>query len=225
MHPSSAAVCGCLEVARSGRERPSLQARSPPCKDTPLPKGLCAVHTNANPRPAPVGCRCQVMPADPCPGVEHWSNPNAGSVKTIKCPGEDIWSAANAVIRDSGLWDVDLWGMAINPVNRRGQHQVLGLTGCGVEGAARTQGAVPTTCTTVHPRHAQCVEAVVLPALCIRSCTHPDLQHPCVCAAAVLQMHIHLAPVRTGQRGGEGLGARRAGDATVGCTVQEACQY
>jgi hypothetical protein len=54
------------------------------------------------------------MPADPCTGVENW---NKG-----KCPKEAIWSfGAKELSRANKKYT---HGMAINPVERRGQHQV-----------------------------------------------------------------------------------------------------
>ena len=56
----------------------------------------------------------QVMPADACTGVENW---NKGG-----CPGEKIWSkGAQELERANHKYD---YGMAINPVERRGMHQV-----------------------------------------------------------------------------------------------------
>jgi hypothetical protein len=58
------------------------------------------------------------MPATPCTGVENWDNSDGGS----GCPGESIWDVAHKELvnaqRDA------TWGMSINPVSRRGQHQV-----------------------------------------------------------------------------------------------------
>jgi len=58
------------------------------------------------------------MPATPCTGVENWDNSDGGS----GCPGESIWDVAHSELvnakRDA------LWGMSINPVSRRGQHQM-----------------------------------------------------------------------------------------------------
>lgn len=72
----------------------------------------------------PCSCACvatwhaQVMPATPCTGVENWDNSDGGN----GCPGESIWDVAHTELvnakRDA------MWGMSINPVSRRGQHQV-----------------------------------------------------------------------------------------------------
>jgi len=54
-----------------------------------------------------------VMPADACTGVENWDRPG--------CPQEAIWDAAASELDKAGKAG---WGMAINPVNKRGQHQM-----------------------------------------------------------------------------------------------------
>lgn len=59
----------------------------------------------------------QVVPANPCTGVENWDTAAAHG-----CPGEAIW--------DTGAEEIDrakpkeTYGMAINPIGRRGHHQV-----------------------------------------------------------------------------------------------------
>jgi hypothetical protein len=66
----------------------------------------------------------QVMPKDPCTGVENWNQKKPG----MMCPGEAIWTEAQRVIDAAKLPDDYAWGAAINPVSRRGQHQVQLLT-------------------------------------------------------------------------------------------------
>jgi hypothetical protein len=51
--------------------------------------------------------------------VENWNNPPQHGTG---CPGEDIWDHGRDILKGAGK-DAT-WGMAINPVNRRGQHQV-----------------------------------------------------------------------------------------------------
>lgn len=57
----------------------------------------------------------QVIPRSPCKGVESWDNRNV-------CPGDAIWSYGFNELKNAHKQD--LYGMAINPVERRGQHQV-----------------------------------------------------------------------------------------------------
>jgi hypothetical protein len=61
----------------------------------------------------------QLMPSAPCTGIENW---NQG-----QCPQEAIWDEGAAILDRSQKGAG--WGMAINPVSRRGQHQVR-LEGC-----------------------------------------------------------------------------------------------
>jgi len=56
-----------------------------------------------------------LMPQKPCTGVENWDR---GS-----CPRDDIWDKGQADLDAEGR-DGLAWGMAINPVSRRGQHQM-----------------------------------------------------------------------------------------------------
>jgi hypothetical protein len=58
------------------------------------------------------------MPTAACTGVENWNNP--GNHKG--CPGEDIWDEGRTILKNAGKGAG--WGMAINPVSKRGQHQV-----------------------------------------------------------------------------------------------------
>jgi hypothetical protein len=55
------------------------------------------------------------MPTKPCTGVENYNQP--------PCPGESIWNEGQAILDAVDPKD-PLLGMAINPVSRRGQHQV-----------------------------------------------------------------------------------------------------
>jgi hypothetical protein len=59
----------------------------------------------------------QLMPSQACVGVENWNSAHGSG-----CPGEDIWDHGSGLLKQAGK-DAT-WGMAINPVNRRGQHQV-----------------------------------------------------------------------------------------------------
>lgn len=54
------------------------------------------------------------MPANPCTGVEHH---NKGG-----CPGETIWSEGYRLLQGAGQQYT--YGMSINPVGRRSEHQV-----------------------------------------------------------------------------------------------------
>lgn len=65
--------------------------------------------------------------------MENWNTVN--TTTGMKCPGEAIWTAAQAVIDDAARagklpddatyqFGYNFWGAAINPVSRRGQHQV-----------------------------------------------------------------------------------------------------
>jgi hypothetical protein len=56
----------------------------------------------------------QLLPSTPCTGIENW---NQG-----QCPQEAIWDEGAAILDRSQKGAG--WGMAINPVSRRGQHQV-----------------------------------------------------------------------------------------------------
>jgi len=55
-----------------------------------------------------------LMPASACSGIENWNR--AG------CPGESIWNEGEQLLTNAKR-DA-LWGMSINPVGRRGQHQM-----------------------------------------------------------------------------------------------------
>ncbi len=61
------------------------------------------------------------MPSAPCTGIENW---NQG-----KCPKEEIWDEGAATLASAKKGHG--WGMAINPVSRRGQHQVRRLESFG----------------------------------------------------------------------------------------------
>lgn len=71
------------------------------------------------------------MPETPCTGVENF-NVDTTKADWSQCPGEDIWSAAQQVVEGgSGAGSLIFcrsdrynWGLSINPVSRRGQHQV-----------------------------------------------------------------------------------------------------
>jgi len=56
-----------------------------------------------------------LMPSGPCTGVENWDR--------LPCPKEAIWDQGLAEIKNAGK-DPSSWGMSINPVSRRGQHQM-----------------------------------------------------------------------------------------------------
>lgn len=56
----------------------------------------------------------QLMPSNPCMGVESWNKPG--------CPGESIWTEGAKLLEGAGK--KYNYGMAINPVQRRGMHQV-----------------------------------------------------------------------------------------------------
>lgn len=65
------------------------------------------------------------MPTQPCTGVDNWNKNN----KDNNCPSdsnngqhEAIWNAAQGELDAAGR-DAT-WGMAINSVGRRGQHQM-----------------------------------------------------------------------------------------------------
>jgi hypothetical protein len=75
------------------------------------------------------------MPGKPCSGIESWN--------TARCGFEGIWDHAYGLLAKQSA----NWGMAINPVSRRGQHQVrvswwwgkshpLPLPRCRARGAA-----------------------------------------------------------------------------------------
>jgi hypothetical protein len=58
----------------------------------------------------------QVLPTAACTGVENWDNPKPHT----GCPGEKIWDFGRDQLKSKDA----TWGMAINPVSLRGQHQV-----------------------------------------------------------------------------------------------------
>lgn len=64
--------------------------------------------------PATAAAILQVLPTAACTGVENWDNPSMG------CPGEKIWDFGRDQLKSKDA----TWGMAINPVSLRGQHQV-----------------------------------------------------------------------------------------------------
>lgn len=59
----------------------------------------------------------QVLPTQPCSGVENWYHGG--------CGGEGIWGYSEQLLASAGK-TAGKWGMAINPIKRRGQHQVSG---------------------------------------------------------------------------------------------------
>lgn len=76
------------------------------------------------------GRHALVMPTAPCSGIEWWNNDDyssAGSkpVTGMHCPGEDVWEVAARVIANNPPDGADNhYGMAINPISRRGEHQM-----------------------------------------------------------------------------------------------------
>jgi hypothetical protein len=62
----------------------------------------------------------KVIPANPCTGVENWDNAASGG----GCPGEAIWKTGADEIDKAKLPGGTTYGMAINPIGRRGHHQV-----------------------------------------------------------------------------------------------------
>lgn len=84
------------------------------------------------------------MPSNPCMGVEVWNKP--------ACPGESIWSEGAKLLEGAGKkYD---YGMAINPVQRRGMHQVRG----------RSVSRVAACAQCVAPRGGMCVCARLVQA-------------------------------------------------------------
>lgn len=73
----------------------------------------------AAPTHPPTPCRhLQVLPTQPCRGVEDWYRPNCGGVT------EPIWTFAFKEMLNDVNKPRDKYGLAINPTSRRGQHQV-----------------------------------------------------------------------------------------------------
>lgn len=57
---------------------------------------------------------CQVLPSKPCQGVEVWSSKPG-------CLGESIWD--ELLTQGIKSTDIPTYGGALNPTNKRTQHQ------------------------------------------------------------------------------------------------------
>lgn len=131
--------------------------------------------------------KTQVVPIAPCRGVEDW--------KEKKCGGEDIWDHA------WGFAGGPDFGLAVNPVQRRSQHQLH------IHIAKLQQGLLPALRDIAKNKDTSWTPIVCNPKVATK-CKVDKKQQPLVCKQSSLppilpllqslfKLHMATAPTKT----------------------------